>query len=199
MHFRLISLMILALLTGCAANPMALSGQQTIQPPAQEETQVVFMRSSFVGSAIAASLYEVTDDKITFIGIIKNGTKVSYTTSPGHHVFMVVSEAADFMEADLSAGKNYYSITTPRMGAWKARFSLWPIKNDPDTKFSLQKSSFEGWVADTKRVENSEKSISWYQKNKDSVQKKYEKYWPVWQEKSEADLAKRTLSPEDGL
>ena len=69
----------------------------------------------------------------------------------------------------------------------------------PDTKFSLQKSSFEGWVADTKRVENSEKSISWYQKNKDSVQKKYEKYWPVWQEKSEADLAKRTLSPEDGL
>ena len=178
---------------------MALSSQQTIQPPATQEAQVVFMRSSFVGSAIGASLYEVTDDTITFIGVIKNGTKVSYTTTPGHHVFMVVSEAADFMEANLLAGKNYYSITTPRMGAWKARFSLWPIKNDPDTKFSLQKSSFEGWVSGTKRVENSEKSLSWYQKNKDSVQKKYEKYWPVWLEKSEADLAKRTLSPEDGI
>lgn len=196
---RILLLIAITLLAGCASNPMVVAPQQELLKPLNDESQVVFMRSSFVGSAISASLYEVTNGDIEFIGVIVNGTKVSYKTTPGKHVFMVVSEAADFMEADLSAGKTYYSIATPRMGTWAARFSLWPIKNDPDADFHTDMPQFDGWLKNTKLVENTDKSMAWYEANKETVRQKYEKYWPVWKTKSEADLLKRTLMPEDGL
>ncbi len=199
MALRIFTLIAIILFTGCASNPMIVSQQQEVNKPPSDETQVIFMRSSFVGSAINASLYEVTNGNIKFIGIIGNGTKLTYKTSPGERVFMVVSEAADFMEADLGPGKNYFSISTPRMGAWKARFSLWPIKSDPNADYHTGMPEFEEWVNDTKLVENTEKSKSWYESNKESVKKKYEKYWPVWRNKTAEDLSKRTLSPEDGM
>ncbi|WP_240945853.1 hypothetical protein [Pseudomaricurvus alkylphenolicus] len=157
------------------------------------------MRSSFVGSAINASLYDVTDGDPEFIGIIANDTKIAYETQPGERVFMVVSEAADFLNAQLDGGKVYYSMVTPRMGAWKARFSLWPIRNDGTSKFNTQDKSFDKWIRATKLVENSPKASQWFNSNVDSVKAKQAKYWPVWQQKSEADLAKRTLNPEDGI
>ena len=152
-----------------------------------------------MGSAINASLYDVTGGELKFVGIIANGTKIAYDTKPGKHTFMVVSEAADFMEADIRPGKTYYSIVTPRMGAWKARFSLWPIKNDASSKYNLESSDFDSWLSGTKLVENSEKSQQWFEGNKNSVQSKQQEYWPVWQQKSDSDKAKRTLAPEDGI
>ena len=199
MYFRILTLLAIISLTGCASNPMMVAPQQELQTPSTNESQVIFMRSSFVGSAISASLYEVTNDKIIFIGVIANNTKLSYKTTPGKHTFMVVSEAADFMESNLNSGKNYYSIVTPRMGIWKARFSLWPIKNDPEAEFHTQTSDFNDWVTSTKLVNNTNESRAWYEGNKDSVKQKYQEYWPEWQSKTNADLLKRTLSPQDGL
>lgn len=199
MSLRIFSLLVIIFVSGCASNPMLVANDQKLQKPDEGQAQVIFMRSSFVGSAINASLYDVTNGDIKFIGIIANGTKLTYETSPGERVFMVVSEAADFMEADLGSGKNYFSLVTPRMGAWVARFSLWPIKNDPNADYNTEMAEFNRWVANTKLVENTEKSTSWYENNKESVRKKYEKYWPVWKNKTKEDLAKRTLSPQDGM
>lgn len=194
--FTILSLLVFA---GCATNPMQVSSYQILQKPQSSEAQVVFLRSSFMGSAINASLYDVTGGELKFVGIIANGTKIAYDTKPGKHTFMVVSEAADFMEADIRPGKTYYSIVTPRMGAWKARFSLWPIKNDASSKYNLESSDFDSWLSGTKLVENSEKSQQWFEGNKNSVQSKQQEYWPVWQQKSDSDKAKRTLAPEDGI
>ena len=199
MTLRIFTLIAIILVSGCASNPMVISPKQELRKPMNNEAQVIFMRSSFVGGAINASLYEVTNGEIKFIGVIADGTKISYKTTQGQHVFMVVSEAADFMEADLESGKNYFSLAIARMGAWKARFSLWPIKNDPGSKFNTKMPAFDDWVANTKLVENTDKSRAWYESNKKSVRQKYEKYWPAWQNKSALDISKRTLSPQDGM
>jgi len=198
MFIRILTLASLLILAGCASNPMTLAPQQTLQSPSQDSSQVVFMRSSFVGSAISASLYDVTDGNIEFLGVIVNGVKLAYSTTPGKHTFMVVSEAADFMEADLSSGKNYFSIVTPRMGAWKARFSLWPIKNEPSARYNTDMTEFNQWLNNTKLSTNSEQSLAWYEKNKTDIKAKYEKYWPAWQQKTDDDIAERTLVPNDG-
>lgn len=199
MIYRIIVIISALLFVGCASNPMVVATDQTISVPPEGGSQVIFLRSSFLGSAINASLYDVTNGKTVFIGVIANGTKLSYTTAPGKHVFMVVSEAADFMEANLRQGKNYYSIVTPRMGAWKARFSLWPIKSDPDANYHHNMPEFKAWLSSTKLFHNSEKSRLWYEKNKNNIREKQEKYWPAWQQKSDEDIARRTLSPEDGI
>lgn len=160
---------------------------------------VVFMRSSFVGAAIKTSVYEVTSGETRFIGIMKNKTKIEYETSPGKHTFMVVSEAADFLEANLEAGKTYYSMVTPRTGAWKARFSLIPVRNDGTTKFNTGSKDFEKWKKKTKVVSLDEKSEAWYAEHKDSVEDKRAKYWVKWQQKTVDDLAARTLNSKDGM
>lgn len=84
------------------------------------------------------------------------------------------------------------------MGAWKARFSLWPIKKDPNAAFVLDSKTFNTLVNDTQYAELTEKAKAWYEANKNSVDSKQAKYWPVWQQKSEADIKARTLAPEDG-
>ncbi|TQV87849.1 hypothetical protein [Aliikangiella coralliicola] len=196
--FRVLILSMAMIMVGCASNPMQIKTNQTIQKANQNESQVIFMRSSFVGSAINGSLYDIIDGQPKFIGIIANGTKIAYNAKPGKHLFMVVSEAADFLEADLTEGKTYYSLITPRMGFWKARFSMWPIKNDENAEYSLNSSDFKEWLLDTKLVENSAKSNQWFEKNKNSVHSKYLEYLPVWKEKTPQDRAKRTLHPQDG-
>ena len=195
---RVGALVAAVLLTGCSSM-MKPADNQAIQPSSQDGAQVVFMRSAFTGKAIDASLYDVTDGKTQFIGILANGTKVAYPTAAGHHTFMVVSEAADFMAADLAPGKTYYSMISPRMGMWKARFSMWPVARDPKAEYSSQSSDFKDWIADTKLVINSPESLSWFESNKTSVESKRVEYWPVWQNKSAADVALRTLHPADGL
>ncbi len=197
--FYIFTLLGSLLLAGCASNPMAPVADQAVQAPSPDMAQVVFMRDAYTGKAIVSSLYDVTDGQTRFIGVMANGTKIAHPTTPGKHTFMVVSEAADFMEADLVAGKTYYALVTPRMGLWTARFSLWPIRNEPDAAHRLESNNFKGWVEDNDLVTNSPKSLAWYQRVKASVEKKRAEYWPVWQEKSAEAIAERTLKPTDGL
>ena len=164
-----------------------------------DESTIVFMRSSFVGKMIKSSIYEVTNEETIFIGIIKNKKKINYKTTAGKHTFMVVGESADFMEAEIIGGKTYYSMITPRMGAWKARFSMIPIRNDGTTDFNTSSDKYKKWVKKTKESSIDKKSIMWFEKHKDKIEKKRVKYWTKWLKKSAEDKAARTLNPDDGI
>jgi len=163
-----------------------------------DEATIVFMRSSFVGSMIKASVYDVTGGETRFLGILKNKERLEHKTSPGKHTYMVVSEAADFMEAEVDAGKTYYSIIVVRSGAWKARFSMYPIRNDGTSEYNTDTDDFAKWMNKTKVVTVTDKDREWYKKHKESVEEKKTKYWEKWLEKSPEDLAERTLNPDDG-
>ncbi len=63
---------------------------------------------------------------------------------------MVVGENADFISAELGANKTYYALVTPRIGAWKARFSLKPIHAD-----QLNSSQFDEWLDNCKWLQQS--------------------------------------------
>ena len=189
------NLLLLITLTTMISPLFAANADET--DPSKNVT-IVFMRSSMVGSMIKTSVYEVTNGETKFIGIMKNKSKINYQTTPGKHTFMVVSEAADYMEANLEADKTYYSMVTPRTGAWKARFSLIPVRNDGTTDFNTGSKKFAKWKKKTKQVSMDEKSQAWYEKHKASVEEKHAKYWQKWQKKSPEDLAARTLNPGDG-
>ncbi len=197
--YRVLTLLAIVFMVGCASNPMKVADEQSLKKASSKESQIVFMRSSFIGSAINATVYDVTNNQTKFLGVLANGTKIAYSTHPGKHTFMVVSEAADFLEAEMSAGKTYYSIVTPRMGAWKARFSMWPIRNDTSSEYNTNSSEFQSWLSNTKLVTNTEASENWFKKNAASVKEKQSEYYKVWQQKSAADLAERTLNRDDGL
>ena len=161
--------------------------------PTADSAIVVFMRPATFGGAIQSVVYEATTPNHAMVGIVSSGTKVAYRTPPGEHMFMVVSESADFLRATLDAGKTYYVLVTPRMGVWRARFSLKPVRAaDFDT------SRFKSWDRSTKLYENTDASQAWAVNNAPSVQKRRDEAQPRWHNKPDDDKADATLLASDG-
>lgn len=186
---RLASLLFVGLLmTGCASTQMnPIAKDQLVTKPEPGKALVYFVRPSVFGGAIQAPLF---DDE-QYIGTSSTNTIVPYQATPGAHMFMVLGETADFLQADLLAGKTYYAQVTPRIGAWKARFSLRPQNGQISDK------EVAGWMssANTQVVAN-EKGLTWAKKNAASTKKLKQEYLPQWQSKADAD--KQTLRAESG-
>jgi hypothetical protein len=184
----------LAVIAGCASSAMRpLEPGRIPSAPAPGGSVIVFMRPSFVGGAIQSSVFDIRPDGDKFVGIVSSKTKVAYPTEPGQHLFMVIGENADFMRANLAPGKMYYALVTPRMGWWKARFSLRPVHRD-----EIGSEDFNGWDEATQFVENTEASRQWAQENWASIQDKKADYMRKWDQKSEADKSELTLQAHDG-
>jgi len=137
-------LLLALLLSGCAGtvkNMRTVPPDRIVTAPEEGKSMVVFMRPSGLGFAIQSSVFEIKGDNPSLVGIVAAKKKVSYQLEPGKHLFMVVGESADFMSAELEVNKAYYALVIPRMGMWKARFSLKPIHAD-----ELNSSQFKQWI-----------------------------------------------------
>jgi hypothetical protein len=132
---------------------------------------------------ISAAVYE--DDE--FLGIVMRHSRLVHRTSPGTHRFMVISEAVDFLDAELEAGKLYFVEVSPRMGAGRARFSLAPIAaSNPD---------LEDWLNDSYPVTTNAAGRAWARDNQPSVTQKKDEYLRKWLTKD----TRPTLRLEDGI
>lgn len=194
-------LLLLVLVSPSAFARKVLAFHADNQQPVPEEGKalVVFMRASFVGSAISASVYDAPDSDTHFIGVVQNKQKIAYQATPGPHRFMVIAENADFMDANLEAGKTYYVLISPRMGVWKARFSLFPIHQDSADEYNLKSADFREWQAKTYFIVTAPDGQAWYEDNKDSVAEKKADYLKKWNVMLPADKAELTLNAGDGV
>jgi len=195
----LVSALFLFLLSGCQSTLMEPVAEQAQTNAPVGQAQVVFMRSAFIGQAIQASVYDITSGTPEFIGIVSNDTKVSYMTSPGEHMFMVVGESADFLKANVLDGKTYYSVVSPRMGFWKARFSMHPVRNDESAKFKYDSKDFKEMLADSLFVKSGAKANQWAVSNINSISKKMHKYLPEWKSKAVEKQKAATLEVMDHM
>jgi hypothetical protein len=137
------------------------------------------MRPSTLGFAIQSSVFDVTDGDPQLVGIVAAKKKVGYQVEPGEHLFMVVGESADFMSATLAENKTYYALVTPRMGLWKARFSLQPVHAD-----ELGGDEFQDWLDGCEWVEKTPESDQWATANIMSIRSKQNEYHAKWMAKS---------------
>lgn len=177
-------------LTGCVTPKPNMSNSVVSSKPVEKRADkalVYFVRPQFLGFAINAAVYD--GDK--FIGIVPYDQKLPYIADPGAHTFMVISEAADFMAADLVAGKTYYAQVMPRMGAWKARFSL-----DPISKAEFATPEIRQKIDAAPVIENKPAAYKWAEDNKASVLQKKAEFWAKWSEKDKSQQP--TLRAEDG-
>ena len=156
------------------------------------------MRPSRLGGGIQASVYDTRHGTNEFIGIVSAKTKVAYLAQPGHHLFMVIGENADFMRADLTAGKTYYVLVSPRIGAWKARFSLLPIHNNAAAKYNTRSADFRDWQQATHFVQTTPAALDWYHDHATSIASKQAAYTVKWNAASAQQKAELTLHHDDG-
>ncbi len=175
---KVIAVVILAAgLFGCATPRMNLSVPIDTDIALEDDKALVyFIRPNSLGFKIHAAVY----DNDNFIGFVPYNQKLPYAAEPGEHLFMVVSEAADFMKANLLPGKTYYVQVVPRMGAWRARFSLAPV-----TKDQLGTDKVRKWIEENRLIKNNDSAYQWASDNHDSVLKKKMVYLKKWQSKDE--------------
>jgi hypothetical protein len=190
----LIILAITSLISGCAGTVVhmrELAVDKAPVAPAPGKAAVVFLRPSGMGFAIQSSVFEVKGNQSLLVGIIAAKTKVAYQVEPGKRLFMAIGESADFMTADLLPNRTYYVIVAPRMGLWKARFGLEPVRatelNSPEFKSSL---------ADCRWVEKTDASENWARDNMASIESKRAEYYPDWVKQPEPE--RPNLSQGDG-
>jgi hypothetical protein len=176
---------------GCAGSVQHMTAVPNVNYAATaNEAVVIFMRPSGMGFAIQSSVFEVPDGQpARLVGIVAAKKKLAYRTTPGDHMFMTIGESADFMQARLEPGKVYYALVTPRMGAWKARFSLRPVH-------VADRAELASWQSGTEWVQTNEDTMRWAAENSADVEAKRAKYFPEWMEKLPAD--RPVLVPEDG-
>ncbi|AWL11700.1 hypothetical protein HMF8227_01219 [Saliniradius amylolyticus] len=186
-------------LSGCKSTMMQSAQSQKLDNAESGSAQVVFVRSAFVAQAIQASVFDVTNGEPEFIGIVSDETQVKYDTEGGERMFMVVGESADFLKAELKEGKTYYSIVTPRMGFWKARFSLHPVRNDDSAKFSYDNERVQKMMKNAEFVEVTPEAEKWATNNMPDIKQKYAEYLPAWKSKDVSQRQEATLRAEDHL
>ena len=184
-------LAVVLLLSACAG---PLRGMKDVAAPIDPapppgRASIVFMRPSGLGYAIASSVFEMRPAGDVFIGHVPAKRKLVHHVAPGPVRFMVVSEAADFMQADLEAGKTYYALVTPRMGVWRARFSLRPL-----SAADLRGAEFQEWLNECTWVETTDEARDWARRNASSVQEKKVEYLQKWEPRTD----KPTLNASDG-
>ena len=177
------------LLAGCVTPEpnMKLSEAVPVTTPQPDKALVYFIRPKQLGFPTHAAVYDGDD----FVGFVPFNTRLAYQADPGEHLFYVVSEAADFMTADLVAGRTYYAQVVPRMGAWRARFSLWAISAD-----DLKNPKVRGWIDNAIPVKNNPEAYTWAENNAPSVQQKREAYYAKWITKAADE--RPHLKAEDG-
>lgn len=163
----------------------------TVQAPKPGKAMVVFMRSTFVGQAITASLFEIRNDNPELVALVANNTKVAYEVDPGKRLFMVVSESADYMSADVAANRTYYAFVIPRMGAFRARFSLAAVNRGGDKSQDAQSC-----LKSCRLVQKSSESDAWARENMSDIRSKHAQNYSRWNQKPSNE--KPHLSPGDG-
>jgi hypothetical protein len=189
----LLSVSMLLLCSGCKSSGMVKSASAQALTPTADSAVVIFMRPSVVGGGVQSVVYDTTREQSELVGIVSSGTKVAFKTTPGEHTFMVVSESADFMKATLDANKTYYALVTPRMGAFRARFSLRPVTSE-----DIEKGRLAGWERSCVLYENAQGARDWAVNNAPSVEKRRAENYPRWLKKSPAQLEEVTLHASDG-
>jgi asparagine N-glycosylation enzyme membrane subunit Stt3 len=187
-------LAVMLFLGGCAGSVKHMQGVQgnSIKTsPSNGKSMVIFLRPSSMGFGVQSSVFEIRGSKPYLVGIVAAKKKVAYEVNPGKHTFMVVSESGDFMTANLLPNKTYYALVTPRMGAWKARFSLKAVHSN-----EVNSAQFNKWLNECKWVRKTSDSMAWANENSASIQSKFSGNYSKWLSKP---VNKRpNLLPQDG-
>lgn len=164
----------LLLLSACASTHMRdVPEPIAASKPAENTATLVLMRPSFFGGAIQSSVYDITTGNSEFIGIVSAGKKIAYEAPAGKRRLMVVGESADFMDADFAPEQIYYARVVPRLGVWKARFSLEPVP--------ASSSELESDLKSCTWVDNTPASHDWARANIQSVDAKKAEYLEDWE------------------
>lgn len=167
--------------------------------PEPGKALLVFVRASYYGAMFTASVFNAPDDGIEFLGAVDNHQKLAVQMQPGRHRLMVFDENADFLDAELVAGRTYYVLVSPRPGALSMRFSLFPLHNRTDAEYNVLGADFRKWTQAGRYVVRTPRADAWYAGNQRRIEQKKAAYLLKWNKMAPEDRALLVLNADDGV
>lgn len=169
--------------------------------------KVIFLRSSFVASAVDAKIYDVTAGSPKFIAEAKNNTQVHHRLDVGNYTFMLASESSvDYLNVHVAPNLSYYAIVKPSMGAWKPSFAFVPVKARDDNEAISQEQAFFGdenvetmLSVMTEVIETEDRLRAPRGDGKTDLMAVHLEHWAAWKSESPERHALKTLNSLDGV
>lgn len=166
-----------------------------VSAPPEGKAQIVFMRPLFFGGGIRSAVFDISSGENKVVGAMRGKKKFVYIVDPGDYTFMVIGANADFMKAKVEAGKTYYVLVQTRMGMWKARFTLVPIRKE-----ELDGEKFKKWDRKARLIEMNQGELdTWATKHMENIQSKRERYFIKWNKKTDEAKKRYFMHPDDGV
>ncbi len=164
------------MLAGCGSGGMQIVPSDSVAlEPGAGNAMVVFLLPSNVEGRVRASVFDITGEEREIIGIMYQKTRIAYPVPAGERRFMVIGENADFLDADLLAGKTYYVKIDPKLGRVKPRYEFVPFsKADYADPRKAPACGGCSWL------QNTEKSKSWARVNARSIGIRQDRYQETW-------------------
>jgi len=187
------------LLTGCASQLMLSTKDQQLPSLLVDKSRIIFIRSTFHGHLYAAGIYEIVDEKPTFIAAIDNKNKFYFDMKPGEHAFLSTGTASmRFLRGNFEAGKTYYAVVRPR--GWPGiSFELSPVRaKGSKGVFYLNSDEYNNILANSVYVKLSPEAIKWADGRKESLRSEYAEEWPLWKNQPDDFKARFTFRSSDG-
>ena len=182
-------LVLTLVLAGC----VSLRGMREVPPdavrlaPTTDQATIVFLRPARAGTT--TSLFELRGSDQRFIGLLVSDTRLVHRTAPGRTRFMVIGLSADFLDAELEAGKTYQVAVLLGQGPSEQFFVLRPVRPG-----APQPAAVQYCLSTCTWVENTERSEAWARRESSSIQRKKARYLPAW----ESQPNRPTLLAKDG-
>ncbi|MFI5317620.1 MAG: hypothetical protein ACHQ6T_18100 [Myxococcota bacterium] len=196
---RLLATLALLALGGCVtagsniSELMVKMGTDARTPvPLYGQAVVEFLRPNEDNSWTQSTVYDIQADGDHFVGVLSGSTRVAYMTHAGPHTFMVVGESADFLYAELLEGKTYYVLVDPRVGWFKSRFSLLPVRHN-----QIGTPEFTQWES-VEMLAQGPDCVRWVRENVDSIVQKRNHWKPEWDQQTDFEKKHYGVHPEDG-
>ena len=172
---------------GCSLKGMheVPADRVSLTPPA-DQAMVVFLRAA--ANASTASLFELRGSEQRFIGLLVDGTRMTYATAPGRTRFMVIGRSASFLDADLAAGKTYRVAVL--IGVDPDEF----IRLAPMHAGAPVSRSVQDCIDACKWVVKGDRADAWAREHAGSIQTKKAQYLPKWESRPNRPM----LTASDG-
>jgi len=168
-----------------------VAGANTV--PGTDDAVVVFVRPTGKAPGDQCAVFEIEDRTPTLVGLLGAMKKVAYRVEPGRHLFMVVPFSfmdsagnADFVTANLDAGKLYYLLL---MVDADRRFSLQPVHANEHEQLAER-------LTQTAWVEKTDDSLSWARQHSEEIEATRFRDYGIWRRK--VSFERLALFPDDG-
>lgn len=188
------TLVLLAItLSGCASKLMSPAIDSS-QPVTNDDTSIVFFRTSSFGGMVQAPVAEYANGSVKPVGILSTDTKVRYVVPAGQHDFVVGGESSNILRADVAPQKYYYVRVEPRIGFVKARFKLVPM-----TAADLKQEKLQQSIMNAKMMSINPSGDEWFAAHKDDMLTKYNDALADFNKLSPEKQKEYTLDAADGV